>query len=173
VRGGGADLDTRAKMNPPLAIEADRLALVEGLRTGTIDCVATDHAPHTRAEKQRPFTEAPMGTTGLETAFAALHTMLVLPGVLPLGTLVERMTAGAALFELPTPRIATGEPANIALVDLEAEWTAGEHGWESRSESCCFAGRRLRGKVLLTIAAGTVAYRATATPAGRERTVAV
>jgi dihydroorotase len=175
VRGGGAHLDTRAKMNPPLATEADRLALVEGLRTGTIDCVATDHAPHARAEKELPFIEAPMGTTGLETAFAALYTELVLPGVLTLGVLVERMTAGAELFELPTPRIATGEPANIALVDLEAEWTAGEHGWESRSESCCFAGRRLRGKVLLTIAAGAVAYRATVlTPdAGRERTVAV
>ncbi len=154
--------DTRAKMNPPLATEADRLALVEGLRSGAIDCVASDHAPHARAEKELPFTEAPMGTTGLETAFAALYTGLVLPGVLGLGTLVERMTAGAALFELPTPRIATGEPANMALIDLEAEWTAGEHGWESRSESCCFAGRRLRGRVLLTLAAGAVAYRATA-----------
>lgn len=154
--------DTRAKMNPPLASEADRRALVEGLRAGTIDCVATDHAPHARAEKELPFTEAPMGTTGLETAFAALYTGLVLPGVLGLGTLVERMTAGAALFELPTPRIATGEPANVTLIDLEAEWTAGEHGWESRSEGCCFAGRRLRGRVLLTLAAGAVAYRAMA-----------
>ena len=72
-------------MNPPLATEADRLALVEGLRAGTIDCVATDHAPHARAEKALPFTEAPMGTTGLETAFAALYTELVLPGVLGLG----------------------------------------------------------------------------------------
>ena len=89
-------------MNPPLATEADRKALVEGLRAGVIDCVATDHAPHARAEKELPFTEAPMGTTGLETAFAALYTELVLPGVLDLGLLVERMTAGAALFELPT-----------------------------------------------------------------------
>ncbi len=154
--------DTRAKMNPPLASETDRLALVEGLRTGTIDCVATDHAPHAHAEKELPFTEAPMGTTGLETAFAALHTGLVLPGVLGLGTLVERMTAGAALFGLPTPRIATGEQASVALVDLDAEWTAGEHGWESRSDGCCFAGRRLRGRVLLTLAAGSVAYRSPA-----------
>jgi dihydroorotase len=162
VRGGDAGPDTRAKMNPPLATEADRLALVEGLRTGTIDCVATDHAPHARAEKALPFTEAPMGTTGLETAFAALHTELVLPGVLGLGALVERMTAGAALFGLPTPTIARGEEANVALVDLDAEWTAGEHGWKSRSESCCFAGRRLRGRVLLTAAGGAVAYRARA-----------
>jgi dihydroorotase len=154
-------LDTRAKMNPPLATEADRTALVEGLRAGTIDCVATDHAPHAQAEKARPFTEAPMGTTGLETAFAALYTDLVLPGVLSLGVLVRRMTAAAALLELPVPTIAQGEQANIALVDLDAEWVAGEHGWQSRSANSCFAGRRLRGKVLLTVAAGAVAYRAT------------
>jgi dihydroorotase len=153
-------LDTRAKMNPPLATETDRLLLVEGLRDGTIDCVATDHAPHAAAEKALPFVQAPMGTTGLETAFAALYTELVLPGVLGLDVLVERMTAGAALFELPLHTIAPGASANIALVDIHAEWVAGEHGWQSRSESCCFVGRRLRGRVLLTVAAGAVAYRA-------------
>jgi dihydroorotase len=155
VRG----MDTRMKMNPPLATEQDRQALVEGLRNGSIDCVATDHAPHARDEKEVPFEQAPMGTTGLETAFAALYTGLVLPGALELGLLVERMTAGAGLFELPTPRIAPGEPANVTLVDLDAEWVAGEHGWESRSENCCFAGRRLQGRVLLTVAAGAVVYR--------------
>src|SRR5271156_4231551 len=155
VRG----MDTRMKMPPPLATEADRLALVEGLRAGTIECVASDHAPHAREEKEVPFEQAPMGTTGLETAFAALYTGLVLPGVLALELLVERMTAGAALFELPVPTIAVGERANATLVDLDAAWVAGEHGWQSRSENCCFAGRRLRGRVLLTIAAGTVAHR--------------
>jgi dihydroorotase len=155
VRG----MDTRMKMNPPLATEDDRKALVEGLRDGTIDCVATDHAPHARDEKEVPFEQAPMGTTGLETAFAALYTGLVLPGVLELGLLVERMTAGAELFELPTHTIATGQPANLTLVDLDGEWVAGEHGWESRSENCCFAGRRLQGRVLLTVAAGAVVYR--------------
>jgi dihydroorotase len=100
-----------------------------------------------------------MGTTGLETAFAALYTGLVLPGTLELAVLIERMTAGAALFSLPTPRLAAGEPANIALLDLDAEWVAGERGWESRSENCCFAGRRLQGRVLLTLAAGGVAHR--------------
>ncbi len=69
------------------------------------------------------------------------------------------MTAGAALFGLPTPRLAVGEPANLALVDLDAEWVAGEHGWESRSENCCFAGRTLQGRVLMTVAAGAVAHR--------------
>jgi dihydroorotase len=155
VRG----MDTRMKMNPPLATEQDRKALVEGLRDGTIDCVATDHAPHARDEKEVPFEQAPMGTTGLETAFAALYTGLVLPGVLELGLLIERMTAGAALFELPTHIIATEEPANLTLVDLNGEFLAGEHGWESRSENCCFAGRRLQGRVLLTVAAGAVVYR--------------
>jgi dihydroorotase len=155
VRG----MDTRMKMNPPLACEEDRKALIEGLREGTIDCVATDHAPHAREEKEVPFEQAPMGTTGLETAFAALYTGLVLPGALQLGLLVERMTAGAALFDLPTPRIARGEQANLTLVDLDGEWVAGENGWESRSENCCFAGRRLKGRVLLTVAAGAVVYR--------------
>jgi dihydroorotase len=100
-----------------------------------------------------------MGTTGLETAFAALHTGLVLTGALELGVLVERMTAGAVLFELPVALIAKGEPANLTLVDLDAEWVAGEHGWESRSENCCFAGRPMRGRVMLTLAGGAVVYR--------------
>ena len=155
VRG----MDTRMKMNPPLATEADRRALIEGLRTGTIDCVATDHAPHAREEKEVPFEQAPMGTTGLETAFAALYTGLVLPGVIELRLLIERMTAGAALYELPTHTIAVGEPANLTLLDLDAEFVAGERGWESRSENCCFAGRRLRGRVLLTLSGGGVVYR--------------
>jgi len=153
------EMDTRMKMHPPLATEADRQALIAGLRAGTIDCVATDHAPHARNEKEVPFEQAPMGTTGLETAFAALHCGLVLTGLIDLAVLVERMTAGARLFDLPTPTIAIGEPANLTLVDLDAEWIAGERGWESRSENCCFAGRRLRGRVLLTIAAGAVVHR--------------
>ncbi|MGO9490627.1 MAG: dihydroorotase [Solirubrobacteraceae bacterium] len=152
-------LDTRMKMHPPLTGEADRQALIEGLRDGTIDCVATDHAPHARDEKEVPFEQAPMGTTGLETAFAALYGGLVMPGVLALELLLERMTAGAALFGLPTPRIAPGEPANLTLVDLSARWVAGEHGWESRSENCCFAGRALQGRVLATLAAGVLAHR--------------
>jgi dihydroorotase len=152
-------MDTRFKMNPPLATEVDRQALIEGLRAGTIDCVASDHAPHASHEKEVPFEQAAMGTTGLETAFAALYTDLVLPGVFDLGLLVERMTAGAALFDLPTPRIEVGQLANLTLVDLDAEWVPGQHGWESRSENCCFAGRRLKGKVAMTLAAGGVAYR--------------
>jgi dihydroorotase len=153
-------LDSRFKMNPPLRTEEDRQALIAGLRDGVIDCIATDHAPHARHEKEVPFEEAPMGVTGLETAFPVLYTDLVLPGVLPLGLVVERMTAGAALLDLPTPRIAVGEPANLALLDLAAEWEVGARGYASRSENSCFEGRTLRGVVRLTVAAGAVAHRA-------------
>lgn len=152
-------LDARFKMNPPLRSEEDRQALLDGLRSGTIDCVATDHAPHSLEEKEVPFEDAAMGVTGLETAFAVLHTELVLPGLLGLDVLVERMTAGAALFELDTPSMEPGSEANVALVDPGAEWEAGAEGWESRSENSCFAGRTLRGRVLMTVAAGRVAYR--------------
>jgi dihydroorotase len=152
-------LDTNFKMNPPLRGDSDRAALIEGLRNGTIDCVATDHAPHAREEKEQPFELAPMGVTGLETAFAALHTELVLPGLIDLGVLMERMTAGGEPFGLPVPRIEPGAPANICLVDLDAEWEVGEAGYESRSANCAFAGRRMTGRVRMTVAAGAVAYR--------------
>jgi dihydroorotase len=153
------ELDTRLKMNPPLRAEEDRQALIAGLLDGTIDCIATDHAPHAREEKEMPFEEAPMGTTGLETAFAAVYTELVLPGALPLALVVDRMSSGAALLGLPLPKVEVGRPADFCLVDLEAEWEVGENGYESRAENCCFAGKALRGKVLATVAAGGVAYR--------------
>jgi dihydroorotase len=155
VRG----LDTNTKMNPPLRGEDDRGTLIEGLRSGTIDFVATDHAPHAREEKEQPFEAAPMGVTGLETAFAALHTGLVLPGEIALETLIERMTAGGVPFGLPLPSLEPGSPANVCLADLEAEWEVGEPGYESRSANCAFHGRRLTGRVRMTIAAGVVAYR--------------
>ena len=149
----------RFKMNPPLRSEADRQALIEGLRDGTIGCVATDHAPHAPEEKEVPFEEAAMGVTGLETAFAALHTELVLPGVLDLGLVVERMSAGAAPFDIERASLAPGSEANIALCDLSAEWTVGENGYESRSANSWCAGRKLTGRVVMTLAGGQVAYR--------------
>jgi dihydroorotase len=152
-------LDANFKMNPPLRSERDRRALIDALRSGTIDCVATDHAPHAREEKEQPFEVAPMGVTGLETAFAALNTDLVLPGVLPLSVLIERMTGGTEPFGLPVPTLAKGAPADVVLADLEAEWEVGEAGYESRSANNAFAGRRLAGRVRVTIAAGAVAYR--------------
>jgi dihydroorotase len=152
-------LDTNMKMNPPLRSDADRRALIEAVRSGLIDCIATDHAPHAREEKEEPFELAPMGVTGLETAFAALHTGLVVAGVMELSLLIERMTAGGAPFGLDVPTLRPGAPANLCLVDLEAEWDVGEAGYESRSANCAFAGRRLTGRVRMTIADGCVAYR--------------
>jgi dihydroorotase len=149
----------RFKMNPPLRSEADRQALIEALRDGTIDCIATDHAPHAAEEKEVPFEQAAMGVTGLETAFAALHTDLVLPGVLDLGLVVERLAGGAEPFGLERPTLAPGSEANVALCDLAAEWTVGEDGYESRSSNSWCAGRKLTGRVLMTLAGGRVAYR--------------
>jgi dihydroorotase len=149
----------RFKMNPPLRTEADRKALIAGLRDGTIDCIATDHAPHAPEDKEVPFEQAAMGVTGLETAFAAIHTDLVLPGVLDLGLVVERLSGGAAPFGLEPPSLAPGSEANVALCDLAAGWTVGEEGYESRSDNSWCAGRKLRGRVLMTVAGGQVAYR--------------
>jgi len=152
-------LDTRRKMNPPVRTEADRDALLEALKTGVIDCIATDHAPHHHDDKDVPFEDAAFGCTGLETAFAALYTELVLGGTLALALLVQRLSDGAAILDLPTPRLAVGEPGNACLIDLAATWHVGEAGYESRSENSAFAGRTVTGRVLLTLAAGAVAYR--------------
>jgi dihydroorotase len=152
-------LDSNFKMNPPLRSDDDRQALIDAVRSGVLDCIATDHAPHAREEKEQPFEVAPMGVTGLETAFAALHTDLVLPGLIGLGLLAERMTAGGVPFGIPAPVLAQGAAANIVLVDLAAEWEVGEAGYESRSTNCCFAGRALTGRVRMTVAGGAVAYR--------------
>jgi dihydroorotase len=149
----------RFKMNPPLRAEPDRQALIEGLRDGTIECVATDHAPHQAEEKEVPFEQAAMGVTGLETAFAALHTELVLPGTIDLGLLVERMSGGAEPFGIERSSLAPGSEANVVLCDLGAEWTVGEDGYESRSQNSWCAGRNLTGRVLVTLAAGQVAFR--------------
>jgi dihydroorotase len=165
VRG----LDSRFKMNPPLRTEDDRQALIEALRSGVVDCIGTDHAPHAAHEKEVPFEEALMGVTGLETAFPVLYTELVEPGLIELGLLVERMTAGAALFDLELPTIAPEAEANLALVDLEAEWVAGADGWETRSANSCFVGRDLISRPVLTIVAGAVAYRQRAFRMGAVR----
>jgi len=152
-------LDPNLKMNPPLRSADDRAALIEGLRDGTIGSVATDHAPHARHEKEVPFEAAPFGVTGLETAFAALYTSLVEPGLVPLETLLERMSAGPAqAYGLERPRIAVGAPANLVLLDTAAEWQVEEGGFRSRSANSWLIGKRLKGQVRLTVAAGRVAF---------------
>jgi len=154
-------LDTNRKMNPPLRSEDDRQALLDGLRDGTIACIATDHAPHARHEKDAPFEEAPFGVTGLETAFAAIYTNLVEPGQLDLGLVLERMSAGPArTFGLPVPRIEVGESANLVLLDLDATWTVTEDRFASKSVNSWLLGETLTGTVVKTIADGRVVYAA-------------
>jgi dihydroorotase len=154
-----ASLDSNLKMNPPLRPEADRRALVAALRDGLVDCVATDHAPHARHEKEAPFEAAPFGTTGLETAFAALYTALVESGELPLAVLVTRMSqAPAALAGLPAPTIAVGAPADLCLVDVTTPWSVEAADLHSRSANSAWLGRTLKGRVRLTVAGGRVAY---------------
>jgi dihydroorotase len=152
-------LDANLKMSPPLRSAADRAALVEAVRDGTIEVIATDHAPHAAHEKDVPFEEAPNGVTGLETAFAALNTHLVEPGLLSLPTLLERMSAGPArAFGLERPRIAVGAPANLVLLDTEAVWRVGDGGFHSRSGNSWLLGETVKGAVRLTVAAGRIAY---------------
>jgi dihydroorotase len=152
-------LDSNVKMNPPLRSEEDRRALVEGLRDGTISAVATDHAPHARHEKEVPFEAAPFGVTGLETAFAALHTHLVVPGLIPLETLIERMSAGAArVYGLTPPAIEVGAPANLVLLDTAGSWRVTEEAFRSRSMNSWLLGQKLQGQVRMTVADGRVVH---------------
>ena len=152
-------LDPNVKMNPPLRAESDRAALIEAVRDGTIAAIATDHAPHARYEKDVPFEAAPFGVTGLETAFAVLYTRLVEPGLLPLDTLLERMSAGPArIFGIDRPRVAVGATANLVLLDLERDWQVREDGFRSRSVNSWLLGETLTGEVALTIAAGATVH---------------
>ena len=154
-------LDPNVKMNPPVRSDEDRKALVEALRDGTIEAVATDHAPHGRDEKEAPFEAAPFGVTGLETAFSALYTHLVAPGVLALATLVDRMSVGPArIFGIEPPKIAVGAPANLVLLDLDAVWRPEEGAFRSKSSNSWLLGEDLRGKVTMTLANGRIAFAA-------------
>lgn len=152
------DAATR-KMNPPLRGRDDRDALLAALIDGTLDCIATDHAPHGASEKELPFEDAPFGVTGLETAFASLYTLLVLPGRLPLEILVQRMTADAArVLDLPVPTLAEGATANLTMIDPQATWVVGADGFQSKSRNSAFLGVELTGQVELTIAGGQLAW---------------
>ncbi len=152
-------LDANLKMNPPLRGDADRTALIDALRSGTIQAVATDHAPHARHEKEVPFEAAPFGVTGLETSFAALYTHLVEPGLLALELLLERMSAGPArAYGLEPPRIAVGAPANLVLLDTAASWRVTEERFRSRSVNSWVLGRTLNGRVKTTVADGRLVF---------------
>jgi len=152
-------LDPNLKMNPPLRAEADRMALVAALKSGLVDCVATDHAPHASEEKDVPFEEAPFGTIGLETAFSVLYGALVQSSTLDLGTLVRRMsTAPARIAGLDAPTMVQGAVANVCVVDPKAVWTVDRTTLQSRSFNSAWLGNELTAKVKLTVAAGRIAW---------------
>jgi dihydroorotase len=154
-------LDPNVKMNPPLRAASDRTALIEALKDGTVEVIATDHAPHARHEKEVPFEAAPFGVTGLETAFAALYTHLVEPGIVSLETILERMSAGPArAYGLEVPRVCVGAAANLVLLDLSASYRVTEGDFRSRSVNSWLLGATVKAKVRATIAAGRLVYSA-------------
>ncbi len=156
--------DPNTKMNPPLRTAADVLALRAGLRDGTIDAIASDHAPHTDHEKELEFDQAPFGVVGLETAFSLMLTELVDKGVVDLPGLVRAMSlAPRRILGLAGGVLAAGAPADLALVDPEARWQVDPKRFRSKGQNTPFAGFRLRGEVAATIVGGRQVYaRATA-----------
>ena len=148
---------TLAKMNPPLRKEEDRLAIIKGLADGTIDLIATDHAPHSREEKERSITAAPSGIIGLETSLALGITSLVRPGHLTLMQLLEKMTVNPAdLYHLPAGRIEKGAAADLVVFDPEEHWVPEQYA--SKSSNSPFTGWDLYGKVKMTVCSGNIVY---------------
>lgn len=144
-----AGYDTNLKVNPPLRGETDRQAVLDGLADGTIDAIATDHAPHTRGAKEVEFDNAPAGMVGLETAFSLGYEALVASGRLRLPEFIARLTVAPALIlGLPVPRIAPGAEAELVLLDLRKKWVCARDKLASRSGNTPFAGRTLSGRVL-------------------------
>jgi dihydroorotase len=149
--------DPNTKMAPPLRTKRDTEALTEALADGTIDCIATDHAPHALAEKEGEFDHAAFGVVGLETAVAVLLDRLVRPGLLPLATLVSRLSRDPArLLGLPGGSLTPGAPADVTILDPEAQWTIDPARFRSKSRNTPFAGFTLTGGPWMTIVGGTV-----------------
>ncbi|WP_410501530.1 dihydroorotase [Exiguobacterium acetylicum] len=154
------DRDPNFKMNPPLRSEADRQALLEGLADGTIDCIATDHAPHAAEEKALGIERAPFGITGFETAFPLLYTKLVAEGKMTLETLIRNLTdKAAAIFELPYGKLEVGAEADLVLLDLETERTVSPERFRSKGKNTPFAGERLKGFPVMTLVKGEIVFK--------------
>jgi dihydroorotase len=151
--------DANAKMNPPLRSKHDTEVLLEALVDGTIDCIATDHAPHAGSEKEGEFDRAAFGIVGLETAVGLMLDRLVKPGALPLATLISRLSRDPArLLGLPGGHLAPGAPADVTILDPAAEWTVDPGRFQSRSRNTPFAGWPVRGRPWKTIVGGGIAW---------------
>ncbi|WP_215115438.1 dihydroorotase [Exiguobacterium sp. s80] len=152
--------DPNFKMNPPLRSKADRAALLEGLRDGTIDCIATDHAPHAADEKALGIERAPFGITGFETAFPLLYTKLVQTNQMTLSDLVDALARKpAALFDLPYGRLEVGAPADFVLLDLETVRPVEPERFYSKGKNTPFAGQLLTGYPVMTLVGGKIVFK--------------
>lgn len=153
---------TLAKMNPPLREEEDRQAIIRGLQDGTIDMIATDHAPHSAEEKEKPVTEAPSGIIGLETALSLGIRELVAPGHLTMMKLLEKMSsAPAGLYQLDAGYLAEGGPADLVIFDKDAVWRVEKENFASKASNSPFIGEKMPGVVTGTICGGKIVYRGT------------
>ena len=151
---------TLAKMNPPLREEADRQAIIRGLQDGTIDMIATDHAPHSAEEKEKPITEAPSGIIGLETALSLGIRELVEPGYLTVCKLLEKMSLSpAGLYRLDAGYLAEGGPADLVIFDKDAVWRVEKEKFASKAANSPFIGEKMPGVVTCTICGGKIVYR--------------
>ena len=152
------EFGTNAKVNPPLRTEADRMAIIGGLQDGTLDIIATDHAPHTELQKKNAFISAPSGMIGLETALGLAVTKLVRPGYISIHELIGLMSRNPAkMYGLKAGSLAAGMPADVVIFDPEEEWTVGN--FFSKSSNSPFTGSRLYGRVKYTIASGKIVFR--------------
>jgi dihydroorotase len=150
---------TDAKMNPPLRTEADRAAVVEGLVDGTLDVVATDHAPHHYDEKEQAFDDAPNGVVGLETALGLVYRHFVVEGLIELSVMVERMScAPARAFHLPGGTLKVGSPADVTVFDPGAVWSVDASTFLSKSRNTPFGGWEAQGKPVYTVVGGAMVW---------------
>jgi dihydroorotase len=154
------DYDTNAKMNPPLRTADDVAALQQAVRDGTIDLIATDHAPHHYDEKEREFADAPNGIVGLETALAVNITWLVASGIIGLPLLIERMScAPARVYKLPGGTLRRGAPADVTVFDARTKWVVDPSRFKSKGRNTPYTGQTLQGRARCTLVGGRVAYR--------------
>jgi dihydroorotase len=152
--------DTNAKMNPPLRTADDVAALQAAVRDGTIDLIATDHAPHHYDAKEREFADAPNGIVGLETALAVNITWLVAPGIVDLPLLIERMScAPARVYKLPGGTLRRGAPADVTVFDSSKQWIVEPSRFKSKGRNTPYAGQTLQGRARCTLVGGRVVYR--------------